>query len=67
MQRVRKAKRQPAKEVVNAVGEVSIHPPPRWEEVYAAVKEMRARVLAPVDTMGCESLADEGLSERVGV
>ncbi|MCJ1381867.1 DNA N-glycosylase and apurinic/apyrimidinic (AP) lyase [Xylographa soralifera] len=59
-----RVKRQPAKEVVNDVGEVEIHPPAHWEEVYEAVKEMRKRVLAPVDTMGCESLADEGLSER---
>ncbi|MCJ1432723.1 DNA N-glycosylase and apurinic/apyrimidinic (AP) lyase [Xylographa pallens] len=59
-----KVKRQPAKEVVNDVGEVEIHPPAHWEEVYEGIKEMRKRVLAPVDTMGCESLADEGLSER---
>ena len=65
--KVGKVKRQPAKELVNDAGEVEIHPPANWEEVYEAVKEMRKRVLAPVDTMGCESLADEGLSERVGL
>ncbi|KAH8114196.1 DNA glycosylase [Phellopilus nigrolimitatus] len=32
------------------------HPAPaRWEEAYAAVREMRARFVAPVDTMGCAS------------
>ncbi|KAG2359729.1 DNA glycosylase [Suillus spraguei] len=31
------------------------HPaPPHWEEVYDLIKEMRAQVVAPVDTMGCE-------------
>ncbi|MCJ1391886.1 DNA N-glycosylase and apurinic/apyrimidinic (AP) lyase [Xylographa bjoerkii] len=64
VKRIGKVKRQPAKEVVNGAGEVEIHPPAHWEEVYEAVREMRKRVLAPVDTMGCESLADEGLSER---
>ncbi|MCJ1317022.1 DNA N-glycosylase and apurinic/apyrimidinic (AP) lyase [Xylographa vitiligo] len=59
-----RVKRQPAKQVVNDEGEVEIHPPAHWEEVYEAVREMRKRVLAPVDTMGCESLADEGLSVR---
>ena len=63
--KVRKVKRQPATEIVNDVGGVEIHPPAHWEEVYEAVQEMRKRVLAPVDTMGCESLADAGLSERV--
>lgn len=61
-----KARRQPAKEVIDhATGEVKVHPPPNWEEVYDAVKEMRKRVLAPVDTMGCERLADEALSPQV--
>lgn len=31
------------------------HPaPPRWKEVYDSIKEMRAQIVAPVDTMGCE-------------
>ncbi|KAI5811419.1 DNA glycosylase, partial [Peziza echinospora] len=33
-------------------------PPPNWEEMYNLVKEMRAGVWAPVDTMGCEMLAE---------
>ncbi|EIW85638.1 DNA glycosylase [Coniophora puteana RWD-64-598 SS2] len=31
------------------------HPaPPRWKETYDTIKEMRANIIAPVDTMGCE-------------
>jgi len=31
------------------------HPPPKnWEETYATIKAMRARFIAPVDTMGCQ-------------
>lgn len=40
-------------------------PPPHWEEMYAAVKEMRSRIPAPVDTMGCERLADEASTPKV--
>lgn len=61
----RKAKKQPAKKVVEENGEVKIHPPPNWEEMYDAVKEMRKTILAPVDTMGCETLAEEHVSPRV--
>jgi endonuclease III len=32
------------------------HPaPPHWRETYDAIKEMRARFPAPVDTMGCDT------------
>ncbi|KJA19070.1 hypothetical protein HYPSUDRAFT_69421 [Hypholoma sublateritium FD-334 SS-4] len=31
------------------------HPePPNWRETYNTIKEMRARFIAPVDTMGCQ-------------
>ncbi|KAH9890497.1 DNA glycosylase, partial [Cubamyces lactineus] len=31
------------------------HPaPPRWREAYDAIKRMRSRIVAPVDTMGCD-------------
>lgn len=31
------------------------HPAPeRWKEAYDAIKEMRSRITAPVDTMGCD-------------
>lgn len=61
----RYAKKQPAKRAVKNDGQVEIHPPPRWEEVYDAVKEMRRKILAPVDTMGCETLAEDDASPRV--
>ncbi len=31
------------------------HPAPEnWREVYDSIKEMRSRIVAPVDTMGCD-------------
>ncbi|KAI9069485.1 DNA glycosylase [Trametes sanguinea] len=31
------------------------HPePPHWREAYDAIKRMRSRIVAPVDTMGCD-------------
>lgn len=63
---LKKGKRQPAKQSINEAGEVEIHPPADWQEIYEAVQEMRKRVLAPVDTMGCETLAEEHLSPQVG-
>jgi endonuclease-3 len=60
--------RKPARQVKNEdTGEVEIHPPNDWAEVYAAVKEMRtvgtARNAA-VDTMGCERLGDDAASPK---
>lgn len=63
--KARKAKRQPAKRIVNEAGEEEIEPPANWEEIYDAVREMRKEKLAPVDTMGCETLADENVTPRV--
>lgn len=63
--RITKAKRQPAKRILNEVGEEELEPPANWEEIYDAVKEMRKDKLAPVDTMGCETLAEEHLTPRV--
>lgn len=60
----RKVRRQPAKKVAAENGEVKVEPPPNWEEVYNLTKQMRSRVLAPVDTMGCESLAEDFRSPR---
>lgn len=40
-------------------------PPPYWEEMYDAVREMRSRIPAPVDTMGCERLADGASTPKV--
>lgn len=63
--KAKKARRQPAKRIVNEAGEEEIQPPSNWEEIYDAVREMRKEKLAPVDTMGCETLAEEHLTPRV--
>lgn len=63
--KLKKAKRQPAKRIVNDAGEVETEAPANWEEIYDAVREMRKKKLAPVDTMGCETLAEEHLTPRV--
>ncbi len=63
--KARKAKRQPAKRIVSEAGEEEVEPPANWEEIYDAVREMRKGKLAPVDTMGCETLADERVTPRV--
>ncbi|KAL8995842.1 MAG: hypothetical protein Q9169_004494 [Polycauliona sp. 2 TL-2023] len=63
--KIKKGRKQPAKQTVDHdSGEVTIHPPANWEEIYNLVQEMRKKVLAPVDTMGCESLAEETRSPR---
>ena len=54
----RKPRRAPAKRVLSSSGNVKIDAPPNWELVYSLTKEMRSKVLAPVDTVGCERLAD---------
>lgn len=58
----RKARRQPAKRIKGPNGDVKVEPPPNWETVYNITAEMRKRVLAPVDTMGCESAAEDSRS-----
>ncbi len=63
---IKKGRKQPSRKVVDCdSGKVTIHPPANWEEIYGLVQEMRKRILAPVDTMGCESLAEDHLSPRV--
>ena len=62
----KKARRHAAKEVVDeATGEVVIHPPENWEEMYRTTQEMRKLVLAPVDTMGCERIAEQHREPKV--
>lgn len=61
--RVKKGKRQPAKRISGPNGDLKVEPPANWEKMYNITAEMRKRVLAPVDTMGCESLADLNRSE----
>ena len=42
------------------------HPAPaRWRETYDAIKEMRARFPAPVDTMGCDTAKWKETDPRV--
>lgn len=60
----KKARRVPAKKKVAADGSVKVEPPPNWEEIYALTREMRNENVAPVDTMGCESLADRSATPR---
>jgi endonuclease-3 len=60
----KKARRVPAKKVKGAEGSVKTEPPPNWEEMYALTRQMRNENVAPVDTMGCESLADVNTSPR---
>ena len=64
--KIKKGKKDPARKVIDQdSGDVTIHPPSHWAETYALVQEMRKKILAPVDTMGCESLAEETRSPRV--
>lgn len=56
--KVKKGRRQPAKRITGKNGNVEVEPPANWEKMYTTTAEMRKRVVAPVDTMGCESLAD---------
>lgn len=43
------------------------HPAPaNWAEAYAAIKDMRARVVAPVDTMGCDQAQLRERDPKVG-
>ncbi|KAI4269857.1 MAG: hypothetical protein LQ337_007043, partial [Flavoplaca oasis] len=63
--KIKKGRKQLAKKVVDHdSGEITIHPPANWEEIYSLVQEMRKKVPAPVDTMGCESLAEDTRSPR---
>ncbi|KAH7385967.1 DNA repair protein-like protein Ntg1 [Pyrenochaeta sp. MPI-SDFR-AT-0127] len=60
----KKARRTPAKRVKGEDGTVKIEPPSNWEEMYALTRQMRNENVAPVDTMGCESLADRTKSPK---
>lgn len=61
--------RKPARQVKNEdTGEVEVHPPNDWAEVYAAVMEMRTNGTAQnaaVDTMGCERLGLDTVTPKV--
>ncbi|KAJ4341752.1 alpha,alpha-trehalase nth1 [Ascochyta clinopodiicola] len=60
----KRVRRAPAKKISGADGSVKVEAPSNWEEIYALTREMRNENLAPVDTMGCESLADRQRTPR---
>jgi endonuclease-3 len=61
--------RIPARQIKNEdTGEVEVHPPNDWAEVYAAVMEMRTKGTAQnaaVDTMGCDRLGLDSVGPKV--
>ncbi|KAK8180940.1 DNA glycosylase, partial [Phyllosticta citribraziliensis] len=60
----KKPRRKSAKATTSADGITKVDPPPNWDQVYSTTMAMRRRIPAPVDTMGCETLADEASSPR---
>ncbi|KAG5943929.1 hypothetical protein E4U60_006351 [Claviceps pazoutovae] len=64
----RRARKPATKKTDPSTGETFMSPPSNWEEMYYAVKKMRApggtAHGAAVDTMGCERLADRTASAR---
>ncbi|KAF2126901.1 DNA glycosylase [Dothidotthia symphoricarpi CBS 119687] len=58
----KKARRAPVKK--SAGGGVKYEAPPNWEEMYTLTRQMRNENVAPVDTMGCESLAERSRTPR---
>ena len=61
----KKAKVRPAKQEIDHVtGEVKVHAPLGWEEMYRLTQELRKSVIAPVDTMGCEDAAQKDRSPK---
>ncbi|EPQ28664.1 uncharacterized protein PFL1_03967 [Pseudozyma flocculosa PF-1] len=47
--------RKKAKPIKIDLSDSEAHPaPPRWQETYALLAKQRSRIVAPVDTMGCE-------------
>ena len=40
-------------------------PPVKWKEAYDAIKEMRKRTVAPVDTMGCDQAQMREIDPKV--
>ncbi|KAB8338845.1 hypothetical protein FH972_021789 [Carpinus fangiana] len=60
----KRARRQPAKQIKAEDGTVTVAPPANWEEMYSVAAAMRKLRTAPVDTMGCETLADTTRTPR---
>lgn len=60
-----KPRRRPAKPHRSSSGTlIRTDAPPDWTRVYALTQDMRAKWPAPVDTMGCERLAEDQRSPR---
>ncbi|KAJ2901720.1 putative DNA repair protein NTG1 [Zalerion maritima] len=63
-----KRARKPARKVQAGNGQVKVEPPSDWLEMYELVKTMRLddgpAANAPVDTMGCERLAQRTVSPK---
>lgn len=51
--------RKPAKRIKGSVEPLKLEPPDDWQRVWDVTVEMRKNILAPVDTMGCETLAED--------
>ncbi|KAJ6257939.1 LOW QUALITY PROTEIN: hypothetical protein Dda_7729 [Drechslerella dactyloides] len=66
-QKPKTPKRAPAKgkKTNGAHLEIRYDPPDNWREMYDAIKEMRLRIPAPVDTVGCARLAQIDVSPKV--
>lgn len=60
-----KIKQEGKKKTKGIKAPIKTEPPAHWEKMYDAVKEMRSRIPAPVDTMGCERLADGASTPKV--
>ncbi|KAK6507262.1 DNA N-glycosylase and apurinic/apyrimidinic (AP) lyase [Arthrobotrys musiformis] len=45
--------------------DVHYDPPENWRQMYDLIKEMRLRIPAPVDTVGCERLAQTDVPPKV--
>jgi endonuclease III len=44
------------------------HPAPlRWKEQYDTIQRMRSRIVAPVDTMGCDQAQWKEVDPKVGI
>ncbi|KAI9764174.1 MAG: DNA N-glycosylase and apurinic/apyrimidinic (AP) lyase [Geoglossum simile] len=59
-----KRKRNAPTATKNTIVLPPIEPPPRWRELYDCAKEIRAEIEAPVDTMGCNRLAERWRSPK---
>lgn len=61
----KRIKRSPTNRITSKPdNDIPISPPSNWEEIYTLTAQMRSQWPAPVDTMGCESLADDTRTPR---